>query len=95
MPPFFRAVPAGCICAAEFLFACFRHPARMQRGRCGCSARSRRFADVAKVLPYCDEARFFDNDNGFVLVAEYRNGEILPIGSRRPEWLVQLMKEIG
>lgn len=50
-----------------------------------------RFADVAKVLPYCDEARFFDNDNGFVLVAEYRNGEILPIGSRRPEWLVQLM----
>lgn len=52
---------------------------------------ARRFADVAKVLPYCDEARFFDNDNGFVLVAEYRNGEILPIGSRRSEWLVQLM----
>ena len=52
---------------------------------------SRRFADVVKLLPYCDEAKFFDNDNGFVLVAEYRNGEILPIGSRRPEWLVQLM----
>lgn len=55
---------------------------------------SHRFADVAKVLPYCDEARFFDNDNGFELVAEYRNGEILPIGHSRPEWLIQLMKEI-
>lgn len=53
-----------------------------------------RFADVAKVLPYCDEARFFDNDNGFELVAEYRNGEILPIGSRRPQWLVELMAEM-
>ena len=38
----------------------------------------RRFEDIAKILPYCDEARFFDNDNGFVLVAEYRNGEVLP-----------------
>ena len=25
---------------------------------------SRRFADVVKLLPYCDEAKFFDNDNG-------------------------------
>ena len=53
-----------------------------------------RFADVAKVLPYCDEARFFDNDNGFELVAEYRNGEILPIGRRCPQWLVELMAEM-
>ena len=34
----------------------------------------RRFAGrweaVAKVLPYCDEAEFYDNVNGFVLVAE-------------------------
>ena len=36
---------------------------------------ARRFSDVVKILPYCDEARFFDNDNGFVLVAEYRNGD--------------------
>ncbi|MFR8067571.1 MAG: zeta toxin family protein, partial [Acutalibacter sp.] len=37
-----------------------------------------RFTDVLRVLPYCDEARFFDNDNGFVEVAEYRNGELIP-----------------
>lgn len=47
----------------------------------------RRFAGrweaVAKVLPYCDEAEFYDNDNGFQLVAEYRNGErgtLFPVG---------------
>lgn len=52
---------------------------------------SHRFEDVLKVLPYCDEAKFFDNDNGFVLVAEYRNGQILPFGTYRPAWLSQLL----
>ena len=56
----------------------------------------RRFAGrweaVAKVLPYCDEADFYDNDNGFVLVAEYRNGELRTIGTRRPAWLAELQE---
>ena len=56
----------------------------------------RRFAGrweaVAKVLPFCDEAEFYDNDNGFVLVAEYRNGEIRTVGSRRPQWLMELLQ---
>ena len=56
----------------------------------------RRFAGrweaAAKVLPYCDEAEFYDNDNGFVLVAEYRNGEIRTVGSRRPKWLMELLQ---
>ena len=54
----------------------------------------RRFAGrweaVEKILPYCDEARFFDNDNGFVEVAEYRNGELLLKGERRPAWITEL-----
>ena len=54
----------------------------------------RRFEDIAKILPYCDEARFFDNDNGFVLVAEYRNGEVLPVGEHRPAWLTELIDAI-
>ena len=49
-----------------------------------------RFADVLRVLPYCDEARFFDNDNGFVEVAEYRNGELIPRVSNPPRWLREL-----
>ena len=56
----------------------------------------RRFAGrweaVAKVLPYCDEAEFYDNDNGFVLVAEYRNGELRTVGNRRPQWLMELLQ---
>lgn len=54
----------------------------------------RRFAGrweaVAKVLPYCDEAEFYDNDNGFVKVAEYRNGELRSVGKTSPEWLLEL-----
>ena len=49
---------------------------------------------MAKILPYCDEAKFFDNDNGFRLVAVYRNGELLPLGSDLPCWLVELLAVI-
>lgn len=49
-----------------------------------------RWEAVAKVLPYCDEAEFYDNDNGFVKVAEYRNGELRTVGEHRPQWLVEL-----
>lgn len=51
---------------------------------------SGRWEAVAKVLPYCDEAEFYDNDNGFVKVAEYRNGELRPVGDIRPKWLAEL-----
>lgn len=54
----------------------------------------RRFAGrweaVAKVLPYCDEAHFFDNYNGFVEVAEYVNGELIVKGSNLPAWVREL-----
>ena len=53
-----------------------------------------RFADVLRVRPYCDEARFFDNDNGFVEVAEYRNGELIPRVSTPPRWLLELMERV-
>lgn len=58
----------------------------------------RRFAGrweaVSKVLPYCDEARFFDNDNGFVEVAEYMNGELLLKGDKRPAWIQELQDQL-
>ena len=56
----------------------------------------RRFAGrwdaVAKILPYCDTAEFYDNDNGFVEVAEYRNGELLTVGEHCPKWLRELRR---
>ena len=54
----------------------------------------RRFAGrweaVGRILPYCDEAEFYDNSNGFALVAEYRNGELRPVGEDSPQWLKEL-----
>ena len=46
------------------------------------------------VLPYCDEAEFYDNDNGFVKVAEYRNGEFRTVGMRSPNWILDLQNFI-
>ncbi len=48
----------------------------------------RRFHDLAAILPYCDEAVFYDNYNGFQVVAEYRNGEIVPQTEVFPKWLL-------
>ena len=69
---------------------------RVRRGGHGISDEDvyRRFAGrweaVSKILPFCDEAHFFDNNNGFVEVAEYRNGELITKGDLRPEWVIQL-----
>lgn len=49
-----------------------------------------RWEAVAKVLPYCDIAEFYDNDNGFLKVAEYRNGELRKVGETSPKWLTEL-----
>ena len=49
-----------------------------------------RFRDLARILPYCDEAVFYDNENGFAEVAEYQNGELLLKGDYRPDWVVEL-----
>lgn len=49
-----------------------------------------RWEALSRVLPYCDEAHFFDNDNGFVEVAEYINGELILKGGHRPAWVREL-----
>jgi predicted ABC-type ATPase len=54
-----------------------------------------RWEAVSKVLPYCDEAEFYDNDNGFVKVAEYKNGELRPLGDVRPQWLTDLLSHLA
>ena len=59
----------------------------------------RRFAGrweaVAKILPYCDEAHFFDNNNGFVEVAEYINGELILKGNNHPGWVIELSEYLS
>lgn len=50
----------------------------------------KRFEDLAKILPYCDEVHFYDNENGFSEVGEYRNGNIILLGEYAPGWIVGL-----
>ena len=47
----------------------------------------KRFEDLICILPYCDEVHFYDNENGFVDVGEYRNGNIIFGGDYIPDWL--------
>ena len=51
-----------------------------------------RYEDVLNVLPFCDEAVFFDNENGFVEIGEYRNGELIPKGNNIPDWFDKLVR---
>ncbi len=50
----------------------------------------KRFEDLAKILPYCNEVRFYDNENGFADVAEFRNGSLIIKGDYVPEWVNEL-----
>ena len=56
---------------------------------------SKRFDDLLAVLPYCNEATFYDNDNGFVTVAKYKNGEMHTIGKTLPAWLKELLDKMA
>lgn len=54
---------------------------------------NKRFDDLIKVLPYCGETHFFDNENGFVEVGEYKNGELILKGDYIPLWINELKKQ--
>lgn len=56
---------------------------------------NKRFEDLAKVLPYCNEVRFFDNENGFTEKAEYKNGSLIIKGGKTPEWIKELGKYLS
>lgn len=49
-----------------------------------------RFDDLIKVLDFCNEVIFFDNENGFEEVGEYKNGRLLMTKSNVPDWLKEL-----
>ncbi|MDR0294121.1 MAG: hypothetical protein LBH95_08225 [Oscillospiraceae bacterium] len=56
---------------------------------------NKRFDDLLVILPYCNEVHFYDNENGFVEVGEYKNGEIITKGDYRPIWFKDLIKDIN
>ena len=50
-----------------------------------------RFDNLTAILSYCDCADFYDNYNGFVLVARKVAGRIEPVSDCRPKWITQLL----
>jgi len=46
--------------------------------------------DLKKILPFCDEAYFFDNENGFIEIGEYKNGELISKSEYKPKWFKQI-----
>ena len=55
---------------------------------------AKRFDDLIKILPYCNEAVFFDKENGFIEKAEYRNGTLITKGEKIPEWIKELEQKL-
>ncbi len=52
----------------------------------------KRFDDLLTILPYCNEVYFYDNENGFVEAAEYKNGQLIIKCDDVPQWLGELKK---
>lgn len=55
---------------------------------------SNRFEDLIKILPYCDEVEVYSNENGFVNVADYINGELVYKSKEYPGWVNELERVI-
>jgi len=73
---------------------------RKLKGGCDISRRniensfSRRYDDLVAILSYCNEAIFFDNENGFVGIAEYKNKKWSQLAEPLPEWMVSFLEYI-
>ena len=49
-----------------------------------------RYEALNRILPYCDEVTFYDNENGFVKVAEIRNNRFAFCNGYRPAWVTEM-----
>lgn len=55
---------------------------------------NKRFEDLQMVLPYCNEVHLFDNENGFIEKAEYKNGQLIIKSDDVPDWIRELKKNL-
>ena len=56
---------------------------------------STRFISLNTVIPYCDEVIFYDNENGFIKVAEIKNAIFHNTTEYCPKWLSELKQYIN
>ena len=50
---------------------------------------NKRFESLDDIVPYCDKVVFYDNENGFVKVAEIIEGKFRYTNGYRPDWIVE------
>ena len=49
----------------------------------------KRICSLSRVIPLCDEVIFYDNENGFIKVAEIKNNKFQYFNGYKPKWLVE------
>lgn len=52
----------------------------------------KRIESLERVLPLCDEVIFYDNENGFIKVAEIKNNTFSYTNGYRPQWILDVEK---
>ena len=55
----------------------------------------RRIKSLGSVLPLCDEVIFYDNENGFVKVAEIKNNKFQYSNGYKPQWIVDYKESLN
>ena len=55
----------------------------------------RRIKSLESVLPLCDEVIFYDNENGFVKVAEIKNNKFQYSNGYKPQWIVDYKEALN
>ncbi len=54
-----------------------------------------RIDSLKNIIPLCDKVIFYDNENGFVKVAEIENNKFNYSNGYRPEWLIEVKSELN
>lgn len=54
-----------------------------------------RIESLSKVIPLCDKVVFYDNENGFIKVAEIVNNKFSYTNGHRPQWLSEIKEELN
>lgn len=54
-----------------------------------------RFESLLKIVPLCDKVTFYDNENGFVKVAEITNNKFMFSNGYRPKWILEFNNEFN
>jgi predicted ABC-type ATPase len=50
----------------------------------------KRYKDLLDIMQYCDHAVFFDNENGFIELGEYKNNKLIVKSDYLPKWFREL-----